>query len=413
MMFTSDSGHNALMSVTLPVPWIAATSFLGFMSIACGGSQLADHPADAGSQTVAVDGGDLDAPSDASIQFIDSAFPFDGRHLPNPPMACGPDTCTSGCCNTQGDCVTGLDIHACGGAGNLCLDCAVQGEFCVAFPYGGGVCTKSAKCGPQNCPGCCQGDTCIATWTSNACGTNGEACVTCAAGDLCKGSCIHQQPTCDSTDCVGCCAGAGSFCTPGTADNACGIGGQLCQSCQPSQGQGQCAPQLDGGGICNSVQSCSPLNCSGCCDGKVCRPGNTLAQCGANGAVCVVCSAGQQCVAAAPQGGSCQSSPACTAGACVGCCQGNSCVNGGDDTICGNDGHVCQDCTAFGQICFQGACVDPYGCSPATCPGCCIGALCAVGNQDIACAVGPPGTVGLKCNNCAAHGLRCVSKACR
>jgi hypothetical protein len=388
---------------------------------ACGGSEALDAAAahdaspsldgsdDALDARDALDaGGGADGFDDGSVHLVDSGNLWDGHQVPDAPTACGPDTCVTGCCDSQGRCVDGLGVSLCGGGGNRCIDCGAQGAMCIAFPTGGGVCAKSAACGPQNCHGCCQGDTCVLTIGNSACGSNGEACSGCAAGDFCKGTCVHTQATCDSTNCTGCCAGAG-FCVTGTGDNACGRRGQSCQSCQPSQSQGQCVSQADGGGVCNGVESCTPLNCSGCCDGNICRIGTLLAQCGANGTACASCGAGQQCVGASPNGGSCQSPPTCTAGSCSGCCQGNTCVAKSSDTACG-PGSVCQDCTAFGQICVGGECIDPYGCNPATCVGCCIGGLCAVGNQDIACKESFPGRA---CMSCAARGLHCVSGGCR
>jgi hypothetical protein len=56
--------------------------------------------------------------------------------------ACGPDTCTTGCCDANGICVAGNTAAACGGAGNACVACgsneACNAATCVPVqPVGG------------------------------------------------------------------------------------------------------------------------------------------------------------------------------------------------------------------------------------------------------------------------------------
>ena len=104
-------------------------------------------------------------------------------------------------------------------------------------------------CGPSTCAGCCQGNVCYVNSTAH-CGGVGAACApcdgmtsntcnagvcqcgadnTCGAGSICSGgACV-----CDSSTCGGCCAAG--HCFAGSADSACGAGGQACVVCTVSK----------------------------------------------------------------------------------------------------------------------------------------------------------------------------------
>jgi hypothetical protein len=249
------------------------------------------------------------------------------------------------------------------------------------------------------------GTTCVppARISEQACGTGGEPCSVCAPGDYCKGGCIHKQSSCDASNCAGCCEAI--YCALGVNRVLCGTKGQLCQQCGDNE---QCIPTGVGGGLCGGAQRCQPGDCLGCCDGDVCRPGMSNEQCGSNGDPCGACKAGEECSVVYPQGGTCEAPPFCNQ--CFGCCRGNQCLPGDSDRACGGDGSACQDCTAFGALCDRPSpsgtgkhCGPPQSCSPASCAGCCFGAVCAIGTQPIAC-----GTGGAPCATCA----RCDSGVC-
>lgn len=135
------------------------------------------------------------------------------------------------------------------------------------------------RCTAQSCPnGCCANDTCV-TQARTTCGRAGAACTDCslntATCDLDAGACRI---------CVGCVAG--NVCLPGTADDACGQNGQLCNNCVP--GSQVCRASLCVAPTCDSV-SCP----SGCCDGTDCveLPLQSPAQCGNFGNACQSCGA--------------------------------------------------------------------------------------------------------------------------
>ncbi len=104
---------------------------------------------------------------------------------PDGRVACLPTTC-DGCCNAEGECVTGQEAGACGRGGEQCADCAVLGGRCQE-----GQCVEETReCGPGTCPGCCdeQGRCLAGVWPS-ACGRGGEACRDCGAGVCGEGEC--------------------------------------------------------------------------------------------------------------------------------------------------------------------------------------------------------------------------------
>ncbi len=308
-------------------------------------------------------------------------------------VPCDPLSCPHGCCDAAGNCRPGADDSACGTSGSACAACV-----CVSLSGADGG--RCASCGPSNCAGCCQGAVCVPPdqLSVAACGSGGEACVTCGAGAYCKAACIRMQPDCGPGNCPGCCRG-NNLCATGNTIVACGTNGQFCQQCGGGQG---CVANPNGGGLCGNVQTCDRTNCGGCCMGNVCLLGTRDAQCGSYGAPCTTCKPGETCVGAAPGGGICEKPPFCTAGNCMTCCSGNQCVAGTEDHACGGNGHPCQDCTAFGATCVNQTCVVTTPCNAKTCSGCCYGDVCAQGNQDFACGIG--GTV---CRSCVVQNGHC------
>ncbi len=159
---------------------------------------------------------------------------------------------------------------------------------------------------------------------------------------------------CGYATCSGCCDGNGA-CHQGSDTSACGGQGEQCRTCN----------QLCVDGIClNLASGCGPSNCTGCCLGNdVCTDGLHAGACGSGGMQCESCNpatGGGKCAAnAAGTGGACSFpiSAACNATICpTGCCVGDLCVVGSQDVACGSGGIGCQDCTQNGRTCIGRTC---------------------------------------------------------
>lgn len=140
------------------------------------------------------------------------------------PPSCTPETC-DGCCNSDGECVDGGAVDACGKDGGGCATCP-EGAGCVD-----GVCLLG--CAADNCNGCCDGmGNCVEPTTDVACGAAGSACVDCAAtgGTCAGGACV--APGCQQT-CAGCCAG--DMCVDQVSAQQCGANGGACVACTGEQ----------------------------------------------------------------------------------------------------------------------------------------------------------------------------------
>ncbi|MBX3221210.1 MAG: hypothetical protein KF795_11875 [Labilithrix sp.] len=313
------------------------------------------------------------------------------------PSACGPSTCPNGCCDASGVCRTGADLRACGSVGGRCSDCVANGFS---------VCTTSRVCGrddpscsSRTCLGCCAIDDgrlrCLSGTEPSACGRSGAECSNCAdEGRACDAATRACGTTrCDATNCDGCCVG--DQCLPGDAASACGSKGAQCDSCASGQ---LCRAVSGGGGRCEGTSSCGPQNCGGCCNAAgQCVTGTDTNACGKQGQQCAACGANAACVQdGLPNARTCQPVQACGPANCPGCCVGNQCVVSTTPLACGTNGQACKTCSAS-QVCDPlGNCVSGSECNPATCAGCCVGDICAVGTQQTAC-----GTAGALCQNCA------------
>ncbi len=272
-------------------------------------------------------------------------------------MKCGPGNCV-GCCTPSGKCVSGFDTTACGQGGQTCDVCGTL-EVCTTA---GGTreCRSAEKCGPNNCKGCCVGDTCLNSTSSVACGIGGEQCKTCGKSELCDpaGDCVLPTTECNALSCPsGCCVG--DICAVGTQATACGTGGAACQNCAGlglvCQGN-KCQPP-----------ACGPATCpNGCCQGNTCVVGNQDKACGKpGGAQCSDCTlSGQKC-----QGNQCVSA-SCGPANCAGCCQANGVCDplGINNNSCGQGGAACSNCTLSGSFC--NGLVSPRRCNnqQTTCP---------------------------------------------
>lgn len=215
-------------------------------------------------------------------------------------------------------------------------------------------------CSAANCAGCCEGDTCVKVIGVAACGTGGESCRVCQAGQRCgAGACL-----CDSASCSGCCSG--NVCiTPGTPQ-MCGQSGRACMACAAGQActNGDCTCD---GGPCGSG-SCTSCP-TGCCGGGSCQA-STVAGCGVMGTACSdcrtslsdTCNAAGVCVCGTAAG-PCAPNKHCVGGRCIcdstvcdGCCTtSGTCDVGTDKTSCGSDGGACAKCN-MGKQCTAHAC---------------------------------------------------------
>jgi hypothetical protein len=160
------------------------------------------------------------------------------------------------------------------------------------------------NCGPSNCPGCCQGPSLCAVGSHNVdCGRNGQQCERCVPAEG-TGACVPEPGgagqcggagTCHFPGCAGCCNA--TFCDTGVNQNLCGSNGESCHACMAGQ---QCVPTQTSGGMCADAGACGPQNCPGCCHGQVCAYGNQDVACGIGGSVCFDCAiSGWKCVAGA------------------------------------------------------------------------------------------------------------------
>jgi hypothetical protein len=152
---------------------------------------------------------------------------------------CGPSNC-AGCCENSNICAPGDDDYACGHMGYQCQPCLSGGSTgqCVPLSAGGGICNGGTSCDAANCTGCCQGSICLVGDQEGACGSHGATCEMCPAGQACAfvmmdtGYACMAAP-CDPSTCSGCCDGL--VCAVGNQDVACGSGGEACVSCAASQ----------------------------------------------------------------------------------------------------------------------------------------------------------------------------------
>ncbi|MCP3136239.1 hypothetical protein [Pyxidicoccus xibeiensis] len=120
-------------------------------------------------------------------------------------------------------------------------------------------------------------------------------------------------------DCAdGCCRN--NACVPRTF-MTCGVGGVACTACDPGRASA-CSPQ--GFCACGSGPACSGPGVDRCTNGEC--------KCGSSGP----CGPGQECV-----GGTCR----CTPTSCPsGCCAGNTCEPGNEQSKCGTRGQACNQC---------------------------------------------------------------------
>jgi hypothetical protein len=304
-----------------------------------------------------------------------------------PPPICTPSNCPTGCCGSTG-CVPGLTPIACGFGAQSCDDCNALGLACVPPLTGeqGGVCgvldagaspDGAPACGPATCGGCCASGVCVSGTATAECGSHGQACVSCdAALDSCEvqgagGACVGSGATCSPSNCTGCCDSNG-FCQDATAIQACGSNGLACAYCLPGEACNS--------GQCQAASSCGPFTCNACCQGDTCVDVVNADACGSAGAACTVCD-GVPCIVIGPKiGGYCYNDPPppptpgeCGLGNCTGCCDlYHVCHPGNTNNYCAGyeDPRGEVFCGTCAGTCASGTCDVPR-CGPENCEGCC------------------------------------------
>ncbi len=349
---------------------------------------------------------------------------------------CGPDTCASGCCLSETECVPLKDqSHAtCGRGGNACRAC-LPDETC-----GSAGCVKSVDggvtttCGPGNCAGCCTEDgTCLAPAFQDDlfCGQGGFFCGACLSGYTCEGGgCVAIQSQDGGADAGtkadagtdagtdgGIKAALGAACTS-NAQCATGFCQQLgfndgycttsCQSASDCPSGSTCGSDPNGTASNICLKTCSGAGgTSGCRAGYVCEKRTTL-----NGSA--VCVPGCNSVASCGTAPTCDNRGFCCGSAGYACCDGQSCGSGLQCT----SGYCTQCGAENGPCCTGGSCSNGLTCSGNVCVKSPIGGSCA---QNGACQSGdcvtedPGGTNGCTTGPCWPGGYcssDCSSSTC-
>ncbi|MGI5827167.1 MAG: hypothetical protein ACOX6C_01860 [Patescibacteria group bacterium] len=210
----------------------------------------------------------------------------------------------------------------------------------------GGILRENCSNCPKDCGACecvpqCTGREC----GDDGCGTNPNACGTCASGETCSNG-ICKAPVC-VPNCTGkTCGtdGCGGTCGTCATDETCNAG--LCEKnkCIPNCTGKTCGTDGCGGtcGTCASGETCS----NGICKAPVCVPNCTGKTCGTDGC-------GGTC-------GTCATDETCNAGLC----EENKCVPNCLGKTCGTDGcgGTCGTCVS-GETCNNGLC-EKIACIP-------------------------------------------------
>jgi hypothetical protein len=150
-------------------------------------------------------------------------------------LNCGPASCPTGCCTSEGKCVVG-GVGGCGSSGLACDICS-ENEVCAGTPPacqlkpGGGGCSSITCNAPDHC---CKEDRCVKGTLDSTCGSYGMECSTCVGTQACaSGACVAQQSRDCFASCTGCCLDG--ECTK-VSVNRCGHSGWACEDCTQSPG---------------------------------------------------------------------------------------------------------------------------------------------------------------------------------
>lgn len=222
-------------------------------------------------------------------------------------------------------------------------------------------------------PSCVEGATCQ---VANACQSGAITCG--VAGPTCRSAAPMPDGTscgagsiCQAGECAACAEGMG--CVPTSAP--CHKGTLTCKSRPECVDSG--AQALDGTS-CGANQVCKAGACTACVAGRSCAvPGNPchtgVTACDTGSEVCL--DKGQN----APNGTGCEKDKVCSAGSCVTCVVGKSCIPAGN--ACHSGVTTCdtgiETCVDQGALMQNGtACGQDKVCSGGTCVACQAGAAC-------------------------------------
>lgn len=196
---------------------------------------------------------------------------------------------------------------------------------------------------------------------------------------------------CNASNCDGCCDDTGS-CFKGISTEACGAAGASCMVCTAGQTCDKLDPLKDFGGKCNS-----PSTGGGAGGGT--GGGNDAGTGGGSGGGSGGGTGGGTGGGSGGGGGA----MGCNATNCAtGCCTSSGvCVTQLTPSRCGTGGAMCAPCT-MGNTCVSGTCTPCAGCVDVS-----TGA-CLPGNTNMAC-----GTQGVFCQMCdTGTGQTCNNGAC-
>jgi hypothetical protein len=228
---------------------------------------------------------------------------------------------------TPSDCTTDVDCQSVA-PGAFCVDAAPTAPLCVTDSN---FCVPPC-CTPQSCPdGCCDnvgGGNCQPGNTLQACGTGGEICQSCGDDEICQnGRCVTCSPTCT---CMGqsACSAAGDNIVCFEHDD-----GTVCFCLVSRSGQPFCSgTQQDPGNNCQTDEDCQEF-----------APGAVCVNAGPANSLC-------------PSGNNFCAAPCCTPESCPdGCCFSGFCVPGITTEACGRGGGLCVECGPD-QACQNGQC---------------------------------------------------------
>jgi hypothetical protein len=235
------------------------------------------------------------------------------------------------------------------------------------------------RCNEANCAGCCDStNQCQQGRAQDACGINGASCAACATGQMCQR--VLQDGGVDTS--IG-----GRCITPG------GMGGMMMMGAGGSAGNGGVVGAGGGsagagGGGMMTDGGCLATQCIDMSGGSARCRNQSQGFCGINSTVCMACPMNQVC-----------SQPTGTCMACNGCVDrfNGQCQPGNTDVACGATGAECTPCRA-GESCVNGTCQNMTGGCGACSNGCCSGSTCVPLSQQSSAQCGVPGTQCIGCN---------------
>ena len=302
----------------------------------------------------------------------------------------GMDACTAGdtCCAVDAHgaavgnpgCVnTNMDVHHCGGCGNVCDSTAT--DACVG---GTCMCGSGAPCGAGQ--SCCGGGCVDLAGDVNNCGACGHACganTTCNAG-VC--GCANPTVNGDCNGDLGHAGGNGCETNLQTDANFCG---SCAQSCLDEHvATGSCSAGACVIGTCETLYADCTGGAANGCETSI----STVGNCGMCGHACSVMNADAQCIVAG-------TTASCGYGMCMGPfgnCDTNP-MNGCETSL-----HQVATCGGCGTNCTSVVQNATATCPSGTCDysGCAAGASDCDGNRGNGCELYSAAHCGPSCTVC-------------